>query len=322
MESEPAAVNSKRQNPREPTHQRTVAGGQSSVSDRPTRGIPDIRYIKKRVAIADVARALDLRVANDAAAHCWRVGNHQHGDRTPSVWFSRRSNKGKCYVCDRFCWSNVDLVQFIRGGSTAEAINWIAAQFEVPRIAKKHLTQRDLRLGRVGSGSRLEAIIRSGVWAALAGPVAKLLVVLDEFSDPTGELSYRALQRLTGIGSRTTIKISLDTLEHLGLLKINRSSSSDGLQALNGYRLDWDDPDLRQLMLETHRASRAEIAALIDLRRAERQARSAYLGRTSVHSMDQRKDFLVHSADQQTKQRREKAPKSETCSNTAKDGTA
>jgi hypothetical protein len=289
----------------------------------PSRGIPDLQYIKKRLPIADVARALDLRVANATTAHCWRVENHEHGDRTPSLWFSRRSNKAKCYVCDRFCFSNLDLVQFIRGGSTAEAINWIASQFEVPRIAKKHLARNGApRLGRAGTGSRLEKLIRAGVWAALTGPVAKLLVVLDEFSDPTGRLSYRALQRLTGIGSRTTIKTSLDTLEHLGLLKIDRSSSGDGLQALNGYRLDWDDADLQRLMLETYRASTREIAAQIELRRSEREGRSAYLGTTSVHSVDQWNDLLVHSTDQQKKQGREKGPKSETCMKGTKDGTA
>lgn len=76
----------------------------AAPASQPRRGIPDIEFIKRHVPIADVARALDIRVASNTAAHCWRPDAHEHGDRTPSVWFSRRSNKGKCFVCDRFNW--------------------------------------------------------------------------------------------------------------------------------------------------------------------------------------------------------------------------
>lgn len=45
----------------------------------PARGIPDLQFIKRHVAIAEVASALEIRVEGKTAAHCWRPENHQHG---------------------------------------------------------------------------------------------------------------------------------------------------------------------------------------------------------------------------------------------------
>ena len=35
-------------------------------------GVTDLRYVNQRVPIADVARALDLRVGSNGNMHCWR----------------------------------------------------------------------------------------------------------------------------------------------------------------------------------------------------------------------------------------------------------
>ena len=276
-----------------------------------SRGIPDIQFIKRHVPIADVARALDVCVVGNTA-HCWRPDSHQHGDRTPSVWFSKRSNKGKCFVCDRFCWSNIDLVQIILGCGTATAVNWIAQRFNVPRIARRHLAKNSVVIpsGRVGCGSPVQELMRSGVYAEMTHATKSLLFVLLEFSDPTAKLSYRTLQRVTGIGSDATIKASLDTLEHMGLLKINRARDGDGLRANNSYRFSWDDVGLRRLMTDTHEASTREIKAQIEFRQAARRARAAYLGNSSLQPLKQGNDLLLQPLKQLSKEG--KGPRPET----------
>jgi hypothetical protein len=242
------------------------------------RGIPDLEFIKRHVPITNVARALDMCVIGNRA-HCWRPHSHQHGDRTPSVWFSRRSNKGKCFVCDHFTWSNVDLVQRVIGCSTAHAINWIAARFDVPRIAKRRpTTNRIVAPGRVGCGSQVQDFMRSGLFAALPHATKALLFVLHEFMD-WQQLSYRTLMRLSGIGSRATIKVSLENLKHVGLLKVERGYTGRGVCEINAYRLTWDDARLQLLMAERHQATIREIKAEQELREAERAGQRANLGK-------------------------------------------
>jgi len=249
------------------------ASGLSSFGLKSAGGIPSLEFIKKHVPIADVARLLDLRVDSSTAAHCWRIGNHQHGDRTASVWFSKRTNRGQCKVCDRHSWSNIDLTQLVLSCSTAEAIQWIAARFDVPHIQKKHLSKNGQpTLSRVGCGSHFEGLVRSGLWASLSGPEAKLLIVLAEF---TGlRLSYSALQRFTGVG-RARIPPALDHFKRMGLLKVNLGPTKDGLRGCSAYEVAWDDAGFQKLMAETFETTSREIAAEKELRQTERSQRRA-----------------------------------------------
>jgi hypothetical protein len=301
---------------------RIVAGRQGEAkmatsAPEPTRGnqrsIPDIEFIKRHVPIADVARALDIRVVGNAA-HCWRPENHEHRDRTPSVWFSRRSNKGKCMVCDRFTWSTVDLVQAVLGCGTAAAINWIADRFNVPRIAKRRPVRNGIVVpaGRVGLGSPAQQLMRSGLFAKLTHATKVLLFVLTEFCDDhqTVSLSYRTLQRVSGIGSLTTIKESLDNLEDMGLLKVKRARGGHGPRAVNGYRITWDDAGLQRLMCDTHESTSREVKAEKELREAARAAAAPIPRYYSLHSVEHEKRSVFHSLEQLTKEA--KAPKPET----------
>lgn len=282
--------------------------------------IPDLEHIKRHVPIADVARELNIRVVGNSA-HCWRPEGHEHGDRTPSVWFSRRSNKGKCFVCDRFTWSNIDLVQAVLGLSTANAVNWIAARFNVPRIAKRRpLRNGVVPAGRVGCGSPVQELMRSGVFAKLPYAAKVLLFVLAEFcDDQTAKLSYRTLQRVSGIASRNTIKDSLDMLEDVGLLKVKRGRGTDRLKAISGYRLTWDDANLQRLMADTHEAISREIKAEQELQGRARVARSVYLGKPSVHPVNHSGAYVVHSVNHLSKG---KAPRPETAKALRKEASA
>lgn len=288
----------------------TTPPSKPARGDQPTaRGIPDIQHIKRHVPIADVARALGIRVVSNNA-HCWRPESHEHADRTPSVWFSRRSNKGKCFVCDRFTWSNIDLVQIVLSSGTVAAVNWIAERFNVPRIAKRRPLRNRVVIpsGRVSCGSPVQELMRSGVFASPPHATKALLFVLIEFPDESGNLSYRTLQRVTGIGSKRTITTALGTLEDIGLLKVKRGHGSDGLRIMNGYRITWDDAGLLRLMADTHEATTREIKAETELCQATRAARAIYLGNTSVSSVNPQDASRVHSLNPLRKEGRRKRP--------------
>lgn len=284
----------------------------ATTHDRRTT-IPDIEHIRRHVPIADVARALDIRVASNTRAHCWRPESHEHGDRTPSVWFSKRSNKGKCCVCDRWMWSNIDLVQTVLGLNTADAVNWIAEHFHVPRIAKRRPRKPGNGIvvpsGRVGAGPPVQELMRSGVFAKLPYAAKALLFVLVEFcDDDTAKLSYRMLQRVTGIGSRRTIKAGLDAIEDIGLLKVKRGRGADRLRAISGYRLTWDDANLQRIMSDTHETTVSEIKAETELREGARAARAVYLGNTSVSPVNHSRAYVVHSVNHVRKEGKAPTP--------------
>jgi hypothetical protein len=59
-----------------------------------------MRFINREVAIADVARALDLRLDGTNKIHCWHTERHQNGDRTASVGIRCSNNTVKCFGCD------------------------------------------------------------------------------------------------------------------------------------------------------------------------------------------------------------------------------
>jgi hypothetical protein len=244
-------------------------------------GIPDLNYIKRQVPIAAVASALGLDIIGNVV-RCWRPEAHQHGDRSPSISFSKRRNIGKCFVCDDRGWSNVDLVTMIHGCSVREAIAWIAERWDVPMIAKKHLTERrSVPAARVGCGARLEEIIRAGLWAQLSTPEKSILVVFSELATLGAlRISYAGLARLTGVGSFSTVSGVLKRFEHIGLLQVQRESAGDGLRACNKYTLTLDSPELNAVLAAIHQSAKRELEAEREMRRSARLQRSRS---TSLH---------------------------------------
>jgi hypothetical protein len=63
-------------------------------------GIPDMRFINRQIKIAEVARALDLRLDGNSKIHCWHPERHKNGDRTASVGIRSTNNTVKCFGCD------------------------------------------------------------------------------------------------------------------------------------------------------------------------------------------------------------------------------
>jgi len=254
-------------------------------------GIPDVRYIKTRIPVADVALELGLEVFDGRMMRCWRPENHQHGDRTPSVGIDPRRNRVRCFICDPRAYSAIDLVQKILGCDTRDAINWIAARFEVPSIPKgRHLPKADpfRSVSRVGLGGSLEQVIRSGLWANLTPSERSILPVLCELGDSTKdafEMSYRGIRHYSGIGSDTTVLAALHHFEQMHLLKIHRAREAGGLlRACNSYELTFDDQRLLELMAEFYQREQKEIEAERQNRQEQRNIRRRVLAKKPINS--------------------------------------
>lgn len=78
-------------------------------------GIPDLRFINRKVPIIDAARALGLRISANGNIHCWRPGSHQNADRTASVGIRKTNNTVKCFGCGVGPFGVVDLVANVLG---------------------------------------------------------------------------------------------------------------------------------------------------------------------------------------------------------------
>jgi DNA-binding transcriptional regulator YhcF (GntR family) len=221
---------------------------------RKARELPDMDFMRREISIHDVATALGIRTAGRSAAHCWRVGQHQNGDRSPSVSFFK--NRAKCHVCDCRGLSVIDLVMAYNGCTLAEAVVWITARFEVPVVAKGAKVSRPERWQPSRAGIAhfpLEVLTRMGGWAWLGDAGRAIVVALACFTDPaTGEatISTRGLSRYSG-KSRNTVSRVIQQLETAGLLQVKRVKEGAVCQ-VSTYRLTLDSPKFQRLLSDLH----------------------------------------------------------------------
>jgi hypothetical protein len=221
---------------------------------RKARSLPDMSFMRSQILIFDVAAALGIKSSGRSAAHCWRVGQHQNGDRTASVSFFK--NRAKCHVCDSRALSTIDLVAAYHSCSLGEAVAWIASRFEVPLLAKGAKVSRPERWtpGRAGIAHfPLEVLTRMGGWASLSDAGRAVLVALACFTDPaTGEatISTRGLSRYSG-KSRNAITTAVRQLEAIGLLKVSRVKDGQFCK-VSTYALQPDSAKFQKVLGEVH----------------------------------------------------------------------
>lgn len=245
----------------------------------------DFEHIRRYISIRDVADALQLEVSGKMV-RCWRPENHQHGDRTPSVGLYIRRNTARCFVCDPRSLSTIDLVMSVLGVDITSAARWIAERFEVPSLPKgKHLRSRfrwpeRFRIGT--SDSRLDVIMRSGIWALLTPKQHSILPALNTFT-PTNEtkvkISYRGLARYANVRSHSTISAAIRRFESLHFLRKCRKSTDDGFRDCSAYEWTLENPKFLEIADAQHNKQRAEIEAERNLRakaRANRKRRTYY----------------------------------------------
>jgi len=220
-------------------------------------------YIRHQIPIADVAIALGIRAAGRNAAHCWRVGSHQNGDRTPSLSFQH--NRAKCHVCDAASMSVIDLVikheTFPEECALRRATDWICARWPVPTIAKNKKLFRPERwhISPVGLSSfPLERLVRSGMWAAFDDAGRAILPALFCFAENGHvSISYRGLCRYSGKASRTTIAKVLQHFERVGLLEV-LPKADNNFRDTGRYRFTLDSPKFQDMLSSVHDRLRTE----------------------------------------------------------------
>lgn len=242
-------------------------------------GIPDMAYIRRHVPIADVARELDLRRGTNGLIHCWHPERHVNGDATASASILKTLNRIKCFGCDSLLLGPVDLVADVRGLTPKDAAVWIAQRFSVPSIEpRKHLKEPARIIHEVGLEGELGLLIRSGLWAQLSAFAQRLLPVLLEFADRadprkrtrTLRLSYRAMQRYTGVGSPRAIAKALAELEEVGWLQKAKRPAAGPVGQTASYVLTPFSDQVQQLANSTAADLKTDIRIERELR-AERK---------------------------------------------------
>jgi|SRR5271166_548051 len=248
-------------------------------SHLPPSAFPDFRYIRESVPILDVARQLGLRIVGKMV-HCWRPENHQHGDRTATVGIQQRRNKAKCFVCDALPLSPIDLVMSVLGLNVRAAVQWITSRYNVPAVPKgTHIEhpERWHERFRVGTGSSVEMLVRSGIWASLTPAQRSLIPVLETFADSQTrkvKISYKGLMRNAGVRSQSTVSSALKRFRALRFLRFETNRDSDGLRACGTYRLDWNDPDFLNIASDCYRRHSEQAEQERELRKISRRKRA------------------------------------------------
>jgi hypothetical protein len=242
-----------------------------------------MRFINREVPIADVARALDLRLDGAGKIHCWYPERHQHGDRTASVGVRKTNNTVKCFGCDSRPIGPIDLVMDVLGVPAADAALWIAGRFTVPSIpARKRLTEADGPRCRVGYERGLGLMIRSGLWARLSAPAQAIAAVLLEFGEKGGpldetlrlQMAYRALARFSGVQSHNAIRKGLVELSEVGFLDLPADPPSRSpARRTASYTVTPNSEALYELAHAVALQTRQEITAEVELRKRQRNER-------------------------------------------------
>jgi len=254
---------------------------------------PDIGWIKKHVSVLEVGRALGLQI-HHRNAQCWRPKNHANGDAHPSLHFYERGNRVRCFVCDtRGGHSCIDLVMGVLGVDFTAAVLWIAERFTIPTgkpgrpIGKRPVQAIPYRVGV--NGSDVEFLVRSGMFGQLSAAESRILIALQAFQDSESgltKLSYRAIMRYAGVGSRANVAAALAHLQRLHAIQIIRGMRAGLVRECSVYHVTLDDPKFLAACGEVFRASGEEIAAERVCRERIRSARkdSALVPRSKSHS--------------------------------------
>ena len=237
---------------------------------------PDLRYIRTHISIRLVAIKLGLEVSGNSG-RCWRGSQHQNGDRTPSLSFTKR-NKAKCHVCDSQAMSVLDLIEGVRECDLRQAVEWVRDRFDVPVIEKaRHVNRRGAKYQRTRAlGLPLEVIVGSGFWASLSKAAKSLLVVFLTFSDSEDEwviISFRALVRFAGLSNASIVRAQSE-LRKLGLLELYKSTQAAPLRECNRYRLNCESPVFLEYIAKLNEKNRSEVELERAFQKRRRQERS------------------------------------------------
>jgi hypothetical protein len=235
-----------------------------------------MRFINRQLPIADVARALDLRLDGATKIHCWYPERHKNGDRTASVGIREKNNTVKCFGCNSRPMGPIDLVMDVKTLEAADSALWIAQRFVVPTIpAGKRISEPERFRNPVGHERGLELLIRSGLWGTLSEAtrsIAPILLAMSDKQEPMDQefsihISYRGITRYSGVSSPNAIRNALLELGEIGFLRLPGAGlhRSPGRPASH-YIVTPNSDELNELAQAFSAQMRSEIAAERDLR--------------------------------------------------------
>jgi len=236
------------------------------------QSVPDIRFINRKVPIADVARRLDLRFGSNGNIHCWRPELHHNCDRTASVGVRKTNNTIKCFGCDIGPLGPIDLVMSVLSIKNGEAARWIAERFEVPDLLiGRRLIEPARRIFQFGSESEIGLLIQSGLWARLSPTARSMVPVLLELGERvpgtqnlTIQISYRSLARFSGVASPNAIARALRELQEIVWLTTRPSQPEPGSRLIRATKKYLITPRSDEL-LEQANANFSQIRSEIDI---------------------------------------------------------
>jgi hypothetical protein len=162
----------------------------------------------------------------------------------------------------------------------ADAVNWIIERFMVPNsrpgrpIGSYAAHAKPYRVGTCGSP--FELLVLSGLFGQLSAAESRILVVLWEWQDhetSITRLSYRAIMRYAGVGSRAKVSNALKRLQKLHVIQISRGSRIGITRECSTYRVTLEDPKFLELCDEVCRATRQEVERERTFHRELRAAR-------------------------------------------------
>jgi hypothetical protein len=168
------------------------------------------------------------------------------------------------------------------------AVRWLEHHFELPYLPKGcHLKDPHAKPPYMaGYEQPVELLVKSGIWANLRPPTQRILPVLLAFAERGPEpgtlevkISYRAIQKYSGVRSFGTIAGTLEQLLDLGwLAKV--PPAQDGttvLRDVNIYILTPHSDAVVELANATAATTRATVEQERQLRKQQRAARRDFL---------------------------------------------
>jgi len=167
------------------------------------------------------------------------------------------------------------------------AVTWFCERYPVPtariqRRGRPKGSRNKLPILRVGAtGSELEPLVRSGLWANLSPSERAVLQVLCAFRDVDtncSTLSYRAIMRYSGIASTRSVSRAIRRLSARSIIKIRRGSLTVGpTRNCSTYEVTLNNPKLLACMSETYQRMRGEISLERELQSQKRVSREKLL---------------------------------------------
>jgi hypothetical protein len=176
--------------------------------------LPDAKWMRKEIAIADVAHKLGLQ-GDGRRFDCCR--KHPPGKGRRSLGLHPPSNTMRCFSCDRRSLSTIDLVMEVKGWNVGAAMRWLDENFSgIPRV-EIHSNGRMHRQNHARPFT-LQNLFTSPGWMALS-PKAKVVLTAVFARAPVAgseqaslRCTYEHIIKWTGIRSRTTIAATLKEL--------------------------------------------------------------------------------------------------------------